>query len=75
MAKLNQLDTDLIEIHHLLTRAILFLARNYLEGPVETLLKVKLALPIPKMRQKPRGVRFGGDKDLGRFLRTDREGQ
>jgi len=47
MTKRNPLERDLQEAHHHLTRAILFLDRNGVEDQVETLLRVKAALPRP----------------------------
>jgi len=50
--KQNPFERDLQEAHHHLTRAILFLDRNGVEDQVETLLRVKAALPREEQRRK-----------------------
>jgi len=52
MTKQNPFERDLQEAHHHLTRAILFLDRNGVEDQVETLLRVKAALPREEQRRK-----------------------
>ena len=52
MMKQNPFERDLQEAHHHLTRAILFLDRNGVEDQVETLLRVKAALPRPPEEQR-----------------------
>lgn len=52
MKKQEPFERDLQEAHHHLTRAILFLDRNGVEDQVETLLRVKAALPREEQRRK-----------------------
>ncbi len=52
MKKQNPFERDLQEAHHHLTRAILFLDRNGVEDQVETLLRIKAALPREEQRRK-----------------------
>ena len=52
MSAATQIEQDLREIHHHLTRAILFLDRNRMSDEAQALLTVKVTLPLPKSSQK-----------------------
>ncbi len=54
MNEATQVDQDLREIHHHLTRAILFLDRNRMSDEAQALLTVKVTLPLPKKQSEKR---------------------
>jgi len=54
MSTAIQIDQDLQEIHHHLTRAILFLDRNRMSDEAQALLTVKVTLPLPKKQVEKR---------------------